>query len=133
VLAQGSSQTHPAGVATQDCPLGQVPLHIGGEVLAQGSSQTQPAGVATQDCPVGQVPLQAGAEATQGGIVVVVVVATVSTSPSPSRKQAGLGCESWQRSVGFPRPRSAPSAMTSSMRTPMMPASAVYVSMTTTC
>src|SRR5439155_9751703 len=34
----------PEGVATHDCPVGQVPLHVGGEVLAHGSSQTQPEG-----------------------------------------------------------------------------------------
>ena len=36
VLAHGSSQTQPEGVATQDWPVGQLPLHVGGEVLAHG-------------------------------------------------------------------------------------------------
>ena len=36
VAAHGSSQMQPEGVATQDCPVGQLPLHVGGEVLAHG-------------------------------------------------------------------------------------------------
>src|SRR5207237_1078449 len=66
-LAHGSSQTQPDGVATHDSPVGQVPLHVGGEVLAHGSSQTQPEGVATQDSPVGQVPLHVGGEVRAQG------------------------------------------------------------------